>query len=255
MSANFENDPEFQGLIQKPVGRPGRRLFELLAILGIGALLVAFLLPFNRSAGPGVRRALCTNNLKQIALALHNYVAEHGVLPPARTVDASGQPLHSWRTLILPYLDQAALYQSIDLSKPWYDPVNAKALKTGLPVYQCPEAGGPPDRTTYLAITSPDGCLRPNEGRRLAEITDSYGSTLMLIEAGEERSISWMVPVDADESVLMRLGPKGLHRHAGGTNGCFVDGSVRFLKDSTPAKVRHALMSISGKDDDLIRDW
>ena len=46
---------------------------------------------------------MCVNNLKQIALALHNYEEVYKVLPPAYTVDAQGRPLHSWRTLILPY--------------------------------------------------------------------------------------------------------------------------------------------------------
>ncbi len=94
-------------------------------------------------------------------------------MPPAYTVDAKGRPLHSWRTLILPYLEQEPLYQMIDLSKPWNDPANAKALETSLPVFRCPEAVGPRNTTTYLAIVGPNGCLIPKESRRLAEITDA----------------------------------------------------------------------------------
>ena len=82
-------------------------------------------------------------------------------LPPAYTVDAKGRPLHSWRTLILPYLEQEPLYQTIDLSKPWNDPANAKALETSLPVFRCPEAVGPQNTTTYLAIVAPNGCFIP----------------------------------------------------------------------------------------------
>ena len=72
----------------------------------------------------------CANNLKQIALALRNYESVYHALPPAYTVDAEGKPLHSWRTLILPYLEQQALYDKIDLSKPWDDPANKEAYET-----------------------------------------------------------------------------------------------------------------------------
>src|SRR5690349_18772074 len=128
MAAKFENDPEFNHAIPKP--RSGRRftLVGFFVVLGVIALLVALLLPANRSAGPAARRSQCVNNLKQIAMALHDYEQAHNALPPAYTVDALGRPLHSWRTLILPYLEQEPLYKTIDLSKPWNDPANAKAL-------------------------------------------------------------------------------------------------------------------------------
>ena len=217
-------------------------------VLGIIAILIALLLPAVRTARPAARRAQCVNNLKQIMLALHSYEQMHKALPPAYTVDANGRPLHSWRTLILPYLEQERLYQTIDLSKPWNDPANAKALDTDLPVFRCPESDGPRNTTTYLAIAGPNGGLLPKEPRRLAEITDAHSSTMMVIEAGEENAVPWMAPVDADETLVMNLGPTTKLHHVGGMNAAFVDGSVRFLKASTPARVRRALMSISGND-------
>ncbi|MFI5456177.1 MAG: DUF1559 domain-containing protein [Isosphaerales bacterium] len=255
MSANFENDPEFNDAIPKP--SPGRRftLVKLLVVLGIIALLIALLLPATRSAGPAARRSQCANNLKQIALALRNYEQSHKALPPAYTVDAKGRPLHSWRTLILPYLEQQPLYQTIDLSKPWNDPANAKALEAFLPVFHCPEAVGSENTTSYLAIAAPNGCLIPKESRRLAEITDAHESTLMVIEAGEENAVPWMAPVDADETLVMSLGPTTKLHHTGGTNACFVDGHVTFLKANTPAMVRRALMSISGDDNEVAKEW
>src|SRR3954471_11332404 len=174
MSAHSGNDPEFNDSIPKPSSGRRFRLVELLVVLGIIALLIALLLPATRSAGPAARRSQCINNLKQIALALQNYEEAHKALPPAYTVDAKGRPLHSWRTLILPYLEQGPLYRTIDLSKPWNDPANAKALGTSLSAFRCPEAVGPRNTTTYLAIVAPDGCLIPGESRRLAEIKDAH---------------------------------------------------------------------------------
>jgi hypothetical protein len=223
--------------------------------VAIIAVLIALLLPATRSARPAARRAQCTNNLKQIALALRHYEQDHKALPPAYTVDAHGRPLHSWRTLILPYLEHEALYRTIDLSKPWNDPANARALATSLPVFQCPESVKRPNMTTYLATTAPNGCLIPREPRRLAEITDAHEATLMVIEAGEENAIPWMAPMDVDELLVVSLGPATRLHHAGGMNACCVDGRVLFLKADTPARVRRALMSISGNDNDIASEW
>src|SRR5438552_2302923 len=103
MSANSGNDPEFNDSIPKSRSGRGFTLIELLVVLAIIALLLALLLPATRSAGPAARRAQCVNNLKQIALALYEYEQVHKSLPPAYTVDPKGRPLHSWRSLILPY--------------------------------------------------------------------------------------------------------------------------------------------------------
>jgi prepilin-type processing-associated H-X9-DG protein len=256
MSTDFQNDPEFNDVVpKKSSSRRRNTLIEVLAVVAIIAVLIALLLPATRSARGAARRAQCTNNLKQIGLALHNYVSANNTLPPAYTVDDQGRPLHSWRTLILPYLEQEPLYRTIDLTKPWNDPANAKALATALLVYQCPESAGPPNTTTYLAIVGPNDCFLPREPRSRAEIRDGTASTLMVIEAGEEDAVPWMAPVDADESLVMRLGPTTKLHHPGGTNAGFVDGSVRFLKTSIRPEVRRALMSISGNDTPASDEW
>ncbi len=255
MSDEFESEPEFNDVVPIPRSVRGFTLIEVLVVLAIIVLLIVLLLPLSRGgARPAARRAQCANNLKQIVLALHNYEQEHKALPPAYTVDAQGKPLHGWRTLILPYLEQGPLYQSIDLAKPWNDPANAKALKTSLGVYRCPESAGPENTTTYLATTAPTGCLIPGQPRRQAEITDDHGSTLLVIEAGEEHAVPWMAPVDADESLVLSLGSNARRHHAEGENACFVDGHVRFLKAVTPAETLRALMSIAGGDE-VPKEW
>src|SRR5687767_15769954 len=101
-------------------------IIRLLTLGAILLLLAALLLPFSRGGAPreAARRMQCGNHLKQIAIALHNYHDVYHCLPPAYTVDAAGKPLHSWRTLILPFSEQKALYDQIDLTKPWDDPAN-----------------------------------------------------------------------------------------------------------------------------------
>jgi prepilin-type processing-associated H-X9-DG protein len=254
MSASFENDPEFNDITPKPSSGRSFTLGKLLLIVASIAVLIMLLLPATRSSRPAARRVQCTNNLKQIALALHNYEQDHKALPPAYTMDANGRPLHSWRTLILPYLEQNSLYEKIDLSKPWNDPVNATASATKLAVYTCPEAVDTKNTTTYLAIVGPDGFLVPVRSRRFEEITDGLSSTLAVIEAGEEDAVPWMAPFDADAVLIMKLDTKAKLHHAGGTNAALADGSVRFLKADTPAPMRRALLSISGNDNDAVRE-
>src|SRR5262245_16452317 len=104
-------------------------VLKVLGILFLIAVAISLCLPPVTRGREAARRTQCKNNLKQILLALTNYELEYQALPPAHTTDANGNPLHSWRTLILPYLDQRQLYESIDLSKPWNDPINADACK------------------------------------------------------------------------------------------------------------------------------
>ncbi|MBC8288680.1 MAG: DUF1559 domain-containing protein, partial [Planctomycetes bacterium] len=86
--------------------RRGSWVAETLVTLAILAILTALFLPATRTPREASRRSQCKNNLKQIGIALHNYHEDHGAFPPAYTMDANGQPLHSWRTLILLYLAQ-----------------------------------------------------------------------------------------------------------------------------------------------------
>src|SRR5579863_10228509 len=149
----------------------------VLLVLGTGVVLIAMLLPPVHRGREAARRSQCKNNLKQIGLALHQYEVEYHALPPAYTVDADGKPLHSWRTLILPYLDQQNLYATIDLAKPWDDAVNAEACNTIVEIFKCPSDAGLRNHTTYLASVAPNGCFRLTEPRLLSEITDGLSNT------------------------------------------------------------------------------
>src|SRR4029453_12945484 len=99
-------------------GKSSNVTVVLIALGCIGALLfscapigVALLLPAVQQAREAARRTQCKNNLKQIGLALHNYADVYGSFPPAYIADETDKPMHSWRVLILPFLDQDQLYK------------------------------------------------------------------------------------------------------------------------------------------------
>ena len=146
--------------------RPGSTFLKLLLGFTIIAVLVALLLPATRRSGRTARRTQCKNNLKQIALALHNYESIYDALPPAYTVDAAGKPLHSWRTLILPFVEQLDLYKTIDLSKPWDDPANAEVLKTVPHIFRCPSGRCRPASRATLALLAQTPAFIPSHPER-----------------------------------------------------------------------------------------
>jgi type II secretory pathway pseudopilin PulG len=253
MSASDQSEPPTidAGTSRPQLPRGCWTIFKVLIVFGIVGVGVALLLPAIRTPREAARRNQCLSQLKQIALGLQAYAEEHGELPPAYTTDADGKPLHSWRTLILPYVEESQLYRSIDLTKPWDDPVNAEAFKTKLEIYQCPSAHWEPDnRTTYLAVVTSESCIQPTEPRKLSDVTDGTSRTLMVVETDEEHAVPWMSPVDADEKTVLGLGGQDSRTsHPNGFQAAFVDGRGIFLDSDTPAEVRRALISIAGKDE------
>jgi len=229
---------------------------EGMVILAGVTVVVALLVPLDRRAGTAAYRNSCSVNLKNIALALEQYHNKHHAYPPAYTVDADGKPLHSWRTLILPYLEQRALYDSIDFSKGWDDPANAAAYLAPAPeIYRCPSSGSPENHTTYLAVVTPTSCLRPAAPRPKADITDGLQSTVDVIEVAPKDSVHWMAPVDANEAMVLSLGPDSKLSHPGGVNVAFCDGRVIFVPATLPKEKWRALISIAGNDDASEKDF
>lgn len=224
--------------------RAGFTLLELIVVICIIAILVAFFLPATRRAREPARRTQCKNNLKQIGLALHNYYATYGAFPPPYTVDADGRPLHSWRTLILPFLEQQPLYEKIDLSKPWNDPINAEAYAARIPSYDCPSDDIPDHHTTYLALVMSDGFFRTDEPTVLSGDSGRHSQTVMVVEVPPEHAVHWMDPRDVGASNVVGFGEETEFAHDEGAHALLVDGSVKYFGwEEVSAEDRGKLMS------------
>ncbi|QEG37458.1 DUF1559 family PulG-like putative transporter [Bythopirellula goksoeyrii] len=223
-------------------------LLEVLGVIAIIVLLVALLLPAVRTARPAARRNSCMNNLKQISLAILNYESENGTLPPEYTVDEDGNRLHSWRTLILPYMEQSKLYESIDLTKPWDAPANAKARETVVEVYQCPSSDEADGLTNYLAVVGSFCAFSDSTPRELSEATDGPEKSIMLIEVNSDLAVPWMSPNDTsvDEIVEKVFVRDSLTNHPGTINVAFLDGRVSSIQQEVDQEVLRALLTIDG---------
>lgn len=141
------------------LSRNSRRAFtliELLVVIAIIAILIALLLPAVQQAREAARRTQCKNNLKQIGLALHNYHDTYRTFPAGQffwgTNPATGGPVWNrprrspgwgWSVMILPYIDQANVYNAMDLSLKMADPVNLATVQALNPNFICPSAAEP----------------------------------------------------------------------------------------------------------------
>lgn len=231
---------------RRPTSLVGALLKVVVTIL-IVLVGVALLLPSVRSAKEPARRMSCSNNLKNIALALHTYHDTYHNLPPAYTVDSAGRRLHSWRTLLLPYLEQQALYDRIDLSKPWDDPLNqAVFAEANSKSLRCPNATCPTTHTTYLAVVGPNTCFPAGAARKLREL-ESLSNTLILVEVSTDRAVPWMSPEDLDEASLLAVF-HGEAPHPNVVGAAMADGTVQFLSTETSEAQLKALLSIDSDD-------
>ncbi len=234
----------------------GSKGFPLVLILGGAAvalfvcsgILVALLLPAVQQAREAARRTQCKNNLKQIGLALYNYHDTYGSFPPAVTYSADGQPMHSWRVLILPYLNEAPLYAQYNMNEPWNSPGNMAVTANMPAVYACPSnpEGQLAGNTHYVALDGPRSVMNSRKPSRLRDIVDGTSNTLLVVEA-RNTAIRWSEPVDFDFSQANGSAPEGMSSfHFGGFHALFADGSIRFLSESLSPQTLQGLSTIDG---------
>jgi prepilin-type processing-associated H-X9-DG protein len=185
--------------------------------------------------------------MKQIGLAMHNYLSATNTFPKPMITDNNGKPLLSWRVAILPYIEQGELYNKFHLDEPWDSPHNKALINEMPPTYVCPSRGNvEPGTTTYRMFVGKGAFSEKDQGTPIAGITDGTSNTIMVVEAAE--AVPWTKPdsdLEFDPDAKPSLYGAG-SPHPGGFNALFGDGSVRFIKNSIAAQVFRALITRAG---------
>ncbi|WP_261345949.1 DUF1559 domain-containing protein [Tautonia rosea] len=163
--------------------RPGFTLIELLVVIAIIGVLIALLLPAVQAAREAARRAQCTNNLKQIGLALHNYESALGAVAPGRILIeyAPGQyTVNGVLTMIMPFLEETNLEGAYNYDLGYDHLSNQTAATTQVASYVCPST---PEGNRSLEMVNIFGTLQTPGGR--AAVTDYYAVRNLRNGAGQ----------------------------------------------------------------------
>lgn len=181
--------------------RPRRVLMAVFALIGIG-LSVMFVRAVNDAREAAVQSA-CRGRLNQLMLALANYHDVYGSFPPAYVADADGKPMHSWRVLLLPFIEQRHVYDEYRFDESWNSEHNQRLASRIHPVYHCPgrndETGTA--NTDYVVIVGPDTPFPGTRSTRLEDMEDKPENTILLVEIAHS-DIHWMEPRDLDAAQM-----------------------------------------------------
>jgi RNA polymerase sigma factor (sigma-70 family) len=189
-------------------------------------------------------RAVSQNNLKQMALAMHNYVDVYKHFPTPAIYSEEGRPLLSWRVAILPYIEQQDLYKQFKVDEPWDSPHNKKLLDRMPAIYASPVPGKAKKGYTFYQVFRGKGTMFPGpKGVGVSDVTDGLSNTVLIVEGGE--AVPWTKPADLPYKKGQPL-PKLGGIFGGGFGMALADGSARFVRPNFDPEVLEAMITRSG---------
>lgn len=186
-----------------------------------------------------------SNNMKQLALALHNHHSALSFFPPQALASPEGKRLLSWRVLLLPFLDQNELYQKFKLDEPWDSAHNAALIKEMPEIFARPGADTTLGKTPYVApLTKESFFGRPGSPPGFQDILDGTSNTIWLVEAPPEFEVTWTKPEDWEvkgvESIELFLKAKPQLLIS------LMDGSVQLLPATVTSEMILKMFTVAG---------
>lgn len=198
--------------------------------------------PLIRKAREEAKAMQTMNNLKQVALAFHNFESAYQKLPPQALTSNDGKKLLSWRVLILPFIEQNELYNKFKLDEPWDSPHNLALVKEMPAIYA--SAGAEPGKATVQTPLTPKSAFgRPGKPVTLLDVLDGTSGTVWLIDSDPADAVIWTKPEDYDattENAFSRLFQNRKKIPIG-----FIDGSIRTIEKSLSFDTFNKLLTIA----------
>lgn len=250
-----------------PTSNALRRILLWGVVVFACVTIIVLLLPAVGS-GPVAPSSRCRHNLFQLAIALREYHDDYGAFPPPYLADSHGQPMHSWRVLLLPYMNDG-LYRMYNFAEPWDGPNNIRLLGLGgaPQEYRCPVNDGSnlAPVTNYVAVVGDETAWNARKTVTLADITDGPDNTIMLVEVADS-DIYWTEPRDLAFTTMnftINKDRKGISTDHGNRVSVLVCGgkAVQFgtvgdkecgrptsLPDDTAPETLRALLTINGHE-------
>lgn len=208
-------------------------------------LAIAIVLAFSRWGIPAIKsggeRAEMGRRLRRVASAMMAYHELHGSFPPAVTYAADGRPMHSWRALLIPHLDEAGLMAGYDFSQPWDSPTNAPMQAVRFPDFLPPdsEIGAGLHETAFMVVVGKGTAFRDRSGVSRDSLAGDLGEIVLVVEVTSSGH-HWLEPADLDwETANLQIGGgKGAPGNTAGS-GAWVataDGEVEWLGKQVTAE-------------------
>jgi uncharacterized protein DUF1559/uncharacterized protein DUF4190 len=283
--------------ISRSRGRLGGQGFAVAGIIlgAVGLVIIlpiAGLVPAVQKVRESAARIQSSNNLKQMAIAMHNFNDSTGQLPPAVVYDRDGKPLYSWRVLLLPYIEQNQLYNEFHLDEPWDSPHNKPLLARMPKVYDSPRLPVQEPYVTYYQVFDGPGAAFDSDkkkglvpfnlqgfggfggfgapfpgaagppagpalmqGANISRIPNTFldGTSNTILIAEAGDPVPWSAPGD------LHFDPNGPLPKLGGPSGgnfmvALADGSTRYISRSISQTTLRAAITASGGEP-LGADW
>ena len=206
--------------LQRAKTRRGLTVLELLVIVSTIGVLMALILPAVGGAREVARRVRCTGHLRELGLAMHNHHSAKKQLPAGWTFDPSGTTAYGWAVPLLPYFEQPALAEQIDLQLPLNHPRHQKARSTSLPIMLCPSDIAEPMFTLFEADEYEDDGKNEEDENDRSVAREASAAPVALMQLPTANYVGIFGTIEADDEIPAPIG-----------DGTFLENRVTRFRD------------------------
>ncbi len=230
-----------------------RRLFVWFICFGVA---LAILVALGNAVQTARRTAISMGSacrLNQLQLAFQNYHDAYGRFPPAFIADANGTPVHSWRVLILPFIEEQALYAAYDFSEPWNGPNNSSLANRMPRIFHTASENESNTFTNIVVITGPETAFPGSTSTKIEDFSDGPENVILLTEIANS-NVPWIQPrdIEVEQCDSLLNDPEVLSISSASWRWPYVVFADRIttyaVSDDIPPEALRALTTIAGNE-------